>query len=300
MYNSKLLDGFVVFVEVVESGSFTIAAEKTHHSTSYISKEVTKLEERLGVRLLQRTTRVLKLTPEGEHFYQQARDVIDAAKAAEESISGSQTEPTGVLKITCPVALGLSTMTPIFTRYAQTYPKVSLDIDLSDKKIDVIEQGIDIAIRASDKLEDSSLISRKLFSDTGVTIASPQYLKSRGTPIHPRELTQHDIITYSYAKNPKRWSYQEPNGHEAIVDITNRITINSAQMELEMCKAGVGITRLPRFYLGNEIESGELIELFSDFPKHQLGVYMVYPSRKHMSAKVRAFKEIVEQELGAH
>ncbi|GAL26548.1 transcriptional regulator LysR family [Vibrio variabilis] len=101
MYNGKLLDGFVVFVEVVESGSFTIAAERTQHSTSYISKEVTKLEERLGVRLLQRTTRTLKLTPEGESFYQRARDVVDAAKAAEELVSGSQMEPTGLLKITC-------------------------------------------------------------------------------------------------------------------------------------------------------------------------------------------------------
>lgn len=297
MYNGKLLDGFVVFVEVVESGSFTIAAERTKHSTSYISKEVTKLEERLGVRLLQRTTRTLKLTPEGESFYQRARDVVDAAKAAEELVSGSQMEPTGLLKITCPVAVGLTMMKSVFTEYAQLYPKVTLDIDLNDKKVDVIEQGIDIAIRASDRLEDSSLISRKLFSDTGLTIASPDYLAKRGTPSNPQELSQHDIISYSYAKNPKRWIYEDLDGRENVVDINSRILVNSAQMELEMCKAGLGVTRLPRFYLGDELETGELVELFSDYPKHQLGAYMVYPSRKHMSAKVRAFKELVEKTL---
>ncbi|MGX9521333.1 LysR family transcriptional regulator [Vibrio mediterranei] len=297
MYNGKLLDGYVVFVEVVDSGSFTVAAERTQHSTSYISKEVTKLEERLGVRLLQRTTRTLKLTPEGENFYQHARDVVDAAQAAEESLAGSQIEPSGLLKITCPVALGLSTMSVIFTQYAQRYPKVTLDIDLSDKKVDVIEQGIDIAIRASDRLEDSSLISRKLFTDRGITVASPAYLQQYGTPRAPSELAHHNIISYSYAKNNKRWVYEDLDGNEASVDITSRITVNSAKMELEMCKAGLGITRLPRFYLGNELETGELIELFDDYPKHQLGVYMVYPSRKHMSAKVRAFKDIVETEL---
>ncbi|NOH78369.1 LysR family transcriptional regulator [Vibrio sp. RE86] len=286
---TDLLDGIVIFVEVVNSGSFTNAAQATLHSTSYISKEINKLESRLGVRLLQRTTRTLKLTPEGKEFYARCQQIIDDAVTAENLVSGSQREPQGTLRISCPVSFGLTKLQPVLVQFAQQFPKVQLDVDINDRMVDVIDEGFDIVIRASEAMDDSSLISRKLCSSFGVTVASPQYLKDYGTPSHPSELESHRVITYSLSKQPHKWVYQERNGEPIEVLTTARMITNSPQLELAMCKAGQGITRLPRDHINDEFEQGSLIELFPDFPPLQLPIYLVYPSKKHLSAKVRAF-----------
>ncbi len=289
MFNGKLFEGMEVFVAVVESGSFTAAAERSGHSTSYISKEITKLEERLGVRLLQRTTRRLSLTPEGESYFEQSKLLVEAASDAFDSVSGNQSEPQGILRVTCPVGLAQTKLQPWLAEFSLTYPKVHLELDLNDKKVDIIEQGFDVGIRASDRLEDSTLISRKLSQWHGVTIASPAYLKQFGMPSSFEELAQHRVMTYSNAKSPNKWQYTDQNGGEREVVVKAQMSSNSGGMSLAMCKAGLGIARIPSFYLTDELQNGELVELFSDLPKNQLGLYVVYPSRKHMTAKVRAF-----------
>ncbi len=287
--NTRFLDGMVVFARVIEGGSFTNAAQNTGHSTSYISKEVNKLEERLGVRLLNRTTRSISLTPEGELYYQCCQTVMDEVQQVELHLAGQQLEPQGHLKVSCPVSFGLSRVRPILADYMCLYPKVTVELSLEDRRVDMVSEGYDVAIRASNQLEDSSLISRKIMSSRGLIIASPGYLKQYGTPQSPSELIQHKTIAYSLAKNESTWHFVDANGEEINVKISSHLTTNSGEMDLALCVAGQGITRIPHFNLEKELERGEVVELFTDYKPWKIDVFLVYPSRKHMSSKVRSF-----------
>lgn len=296
-YNPQLLSGMVIFVEVVNCGSFTLAAQSSGHSTSYISKEINKLESRLGVRLMHRTTRSLSLTPEGELYYQQCQQIISDAEQAENTLSGRQQEPKGTLRISCPTSFGLSQMQSILARFMTLYPLVDLELDLSDRKVDMIAEGFDVLIRASHQLDDSSLISRRILRSHGVVIAAPSYLAVHGIPETPADLAQHKIINYSYLKQPNQWSIRDQAGELHQVQLQSRVLTNSPEMELSLCLAGHGITRMPRFNLSDEIETGKLVELFSDFQRQSIDIFLVYPSRKHVSSKVRCFIDFVITEL---
>ena len=296
--NSNLLDGISVFVQVVQSKSFVNAAEKMNHSTSYISKEVSKLETRLGIRLLHRTTRTLSLTSEGEVYYRQCQQIIEDALQVESSISGRQQIPQGRLKLSCPVGIGVSRIRPILAEFIAKYPKVTLDIDLNDHKVDLISDGFDIVIRAAIKLESSSLISRRFMNSTSLTLASPEYLKVHGTPKHPDELVEHQIISYRNLKNPEVWQYTTKNGQQIQTQVNSRVLCNNSEMMTSLCLAGQGIIRMPLFNLSDEVATGKLVPLFEDFMPINIGVYLVYPSRKNMPAKLKCFIDFIVDKLG--
>ena len=295
--NTQLFNGMIIFVEVIHSGSFTQAALNTGHSTSYVSKEINKLESRLGIRLIHRTTRSLRLTPEGELYFKQCQQIISDASELEQALSGEQLEPQGSLKISCPISFGLARLQPLFAEFMHHYPKVNLDIDLSNRKVDLIGEGFDLVIRASHQLDDSSLMSRKLVGSRGMTLAAPSYLQQHGTPSHPSELSQHQTISYSLLKQPMLWSYENKDGHSFQVAVKSRVLTNSSELELSLCIAGEGISRLPEFMLGDEIERGQLVELFCDWPSPVIDVYIIYPSRKHLSTKVRCFIDFMVQRV---
>lgn len=297
-FNGKLLDGMVIFSEVIGAGSFTKAADSSGHSTSYISKEINKLEERLSIRLLNRTTRSISLTPEGEIYYQQCQQIINDAQEAESALSGRQLQAKGQLKVSCPVSFGLSNIRPVLAKFLDQHPEVILDIDLSDRKVDVVADGFDVVIRASATLEDSSLICRRFMKSKNYVIASPQYLDKYGTPKTPNDLLDHKTITYSYLKNPNIWAFKDKNGVEETVHLKSQVVTSSPELELELCVAGMGVTRMPAFNLGDELKTGKLVTLFDDYPAPDIGIYLVYASRKHMSAKVRAFINFIMEELG--
>jgi len=297
-FNGKLLDGMVIFSQVINSGSFTKAADVSGHSTSYISKEVNKLEERLGMRLLNRTTRSISLTVEGSLYYQQCQQIIENAVAAESMLAGHQVEPQGTLRVSCPISFGLSRVRPSLAKFMCRHPKLNVELDLNDRKVDLVAEGWDLVIRASRELEDSSVISRKFMTAQLITIASPDYLKKHGTPQIPQDLSQHQTISYSHLKHPTLWSYQLADGKTVDVNVKSRLISNSPDMELAMCVAGQGITRMPQFNLHDELETGKLIKLFPDLPPDEVGVYMMYPSRKHLSSKVRHFIDFMVAELG--
>ncbi|QUM76840.1 LysR family transcriptional regulator [Moritella sp. 24] len=299
-YNAQLLNGMVIFVEVVNTGGFTLAAQSSGHSTSYISKEINKLESRLGVRLMHRTTRSLSLTPEGEIYFQQCQQIIGDAEQAEETLNGRQSEPKGTLRISCPTSFGNSRMQSIFSRFLTQYPLVNLELDLNNRKVDMVSEGFDVLIRGSAQLDDSTFISRKVFSSYGVVIASPDYLKRQGTPQTLADLSQHSIISYSHLKQPNIWSLKDASGQSHQVQLTSRVLSNSSEMELSLCLAGHGITRMPRFNLGDEIETGKLVELLSDYQRQEINLYLIYPSRKYVSSKVRRFIDFVVAELSQH
>ncbi|KII76496.1 LysR family transcriptional regulator [Vibrio renipiscarius] len=294
---TNLLDGMVIFTTVVDQGSFTNAANVTGHSTSFISKEINKLEERLGVRLLHRTTRTLSLTPEGKLYFQQSKQLIESAQELEQAINGRQQEPKGVLKISCPVSFGADQLSPILAKYMQMYPKVTLEVFASDHKVDLIGEGYDVVLRSSATAEDSSLISRRVQRSCTRTVASPSYLQQHGTPKHPSELIKHKLLCYSNHKQPYVWNYIDSDGSLLRVDVTSVMTTNSPEMELSLCVLGQGICRLPEAHVQGGIERGELVELFTDLPVHNIEMCLVYPSRKHMSTKVRCFIDLVVEEL---
>ncbi|MGS0682103.1 LysR family transcriptional regulator [Shewanella sp. 30m-9] len=294
---NKLFDGIVIFVQVVKSAGFSAAAEALGHSTSYVSKEVNKLEARLGVRLLNRTTRSIGLTPEGEAYYQQCLQLIIDAEQAVGLVTQHDVSPRGVLKLSCPVGFAQNYLKPIISEYLQRYPNVSLDLDLSDKRTDVIADGYDLAIRASAHLEESSLICRKLYSCKAYTVASKAYISRHGKPHHPRELETHYGICYSNHKQPSRWDYIDHDGKHFVVDIRPKILCNNGDMQLDMALAGHGITRLPSFYMRDALESDQLEILFEHFPNSDIDVFVVYPSRKHLSPKVRAFIDLAAKHL---
>ncbi|USD34886.1 MULTISPECIES: LysR family transcriptional regulator [Vibrio] len=292
---TNLLDGMVIFVYVVDTGSFTQAAQNTGHSTSYISKEISKLEERLGVRLMHRTTRTLSLTPEGELYYESCKQLVESAEDIENALGGKQSEPQGHLRISCPVSLGVVELSPMLVKFMAQYPKVTFEVNLSDRRVDLVAEGIDVAVRAVHRAEDSSLISRRIKTTGSVTVAAPSYLRAHGTPKSPIELSQHKAITYSYQKNPNLWEYIDADGEAIKVEVNSVFSANSPDMEMSMCLEGVGITRLPEEHARDAVATGRLVELFSDLPKNKIDLCLVYPSRKHMSAKVRTFIDFMAE-----
>lgn len=296
-FNSHLLDGLVVFVEVAKQGSFTKAAQSSGFSSSYISKEISKLEERLGLRLFTRSTRSINLTPDGDLYYQQCLLLLNDAQEAENSISGSVSVPQGLLKISVPIGFALSCLRPILADFLLLYPKIELDIELDDRKVDLIKEGFDLAVRISSKLENSSLICKKVMSSQIITVASKLYLQKHGTPLHPNDLLKHKTITYSHIKNSQYWRFKLAAEDEFIVPVKSQVSCNNAEMELALCLAGYGVIRLPEFYLRDELQTGKLVELFREYEPNKLGVYLLYPSRKHLSAKVRCFIDFLDQRL---
>nr|WP_275974028.1 LysR family transcriptional regulator [Shewanella pneumatophori] len=293
-----MFDGIVIFAQVVKSGGFSAAAEALGHSTSYVSKEVNKLEARLGVRLLNRTTRSIGLTPEGEAYYQQCQQLISDAELAIGLITQHDVSPRGVLKLSCPVGFAQSHLQEIISEYIKRYPNVSLELDLSDQRTDVIADGYDLAIRASAQLEESSLICRKIYSSKAYTVASKEYISRHGKPHHPRELATHNGICYSNLKQPSRWDYIDATGKAFHVDIRQKVLCNNGDMQLAMVLAGHGIARLPSFYMEAALNDNRLEILFENCPNTEIDVYVVYPSRKHLSPKVRAFIDLAAERLG--
>ncbi|WP_305463214.1 LysR family transcriptional regulator [Photobacterium leiognathi] len=294
MTNNQLFDGIALFVQVVKSGGFGAAAQAMGHSNSYVSKEIVKLENRLGVRLLNRTTRSISLTPEGKSYYQECLQLISDAEQAVAHITQSTVEPKGTLKISCPVWFGKHYLKDVFSAYLTRYPDVVIDLDMSDKAIDVIGDGYDLVIRASAKLDESSLICKRIYSSRICTVASPEYIAKHGRPMHPTELSSRHCFCYSNLKKSNIWDYMDKAGNQTSVDVHQRVRSNNTEMSLALVCNGDGIIRLPEFYIEQQIKTGELILLFEDYVFPMVDVYTLYQARKHLASKVRCFLDLID------
>lgn len=297
--NTKLFDGIVIFTHVVNCRGFSAAAEKTGHSTSYISKEINKLEARLGVRLLNRTTRSISLTPEGEVYFQQCQQMVIDAELALGELNQNQETIKGVLKISCPVSFGLNYLQPVLSNFLEHYPLMTLDIDFNDRQVDVVQDGFDLVIRATQNLEESSLICRRIFQSKGVTVASRDYLNIHGRPTKPQQLSEHNCLCYSNLRLPHKWVYHSADNKMITVDVKSKILCNSAQLELKMALDGHGIVRLPEFALEDTIKNNQLEVLFENYQEPAIDVFLVYPSRKFLSPKIRCFIDFIVSKLPA-
>jgi DNA-binding transcriptional LysR family regulator len=273
------------FTAVVEAGSFVGAMDATGLSKPAVSRHVNELEEHLGIRLLQRTTRRLSLTGEGQAYYQRCKEILLAVQEAETEVGASAVQAQGRLRIGAPQTFGVLHLAAVWGRFAAENPQVTLDIVLSDRVIDLVEEGYDLAIRIA-RLPDSTLVSRALAKTRMVLCASPTYLAAHGTPLHPDELAQHDVVSYSYWSSGDVWNFQGPKG-QVSVRTHSRIHANNGDTCRAAALAHQGIVMQPDFLVYEDLRSGALVELMPDFSGVELGIFAVYPTRKQLPLKVR-------------
>lgn len=273
------------FLAVVRAGSFVGAADATGFSKAAISRHVGDLEERLGVRLLHRTTRRLSMTDEGQRFQARAADLVAALDELEAETTSSGGEATGVLRINAPLTFGNLHLAPLWPRFTAAHPRVSLDITLNDRVVDLVEEGYDMAIRIA-TLPDSQLVSRVLATTRVVLCASPAYLAAHGTPLHPHQLADHQVLSYTYWTGGDTWRFSGPDG-DVEVRVRPRIHTNSGDTCRIAALQGQGIVFQPDFLVGPDLRRGSLVELMPQYRSIELGIHAVYATRKHLPLKTR-------------
>lgn len=285
------------FLAVVRAGSFVAAADATGLSKAAVSRHVAELEAQLGVRLLHRTTRRLSLTDDGQRFHARAADLVAALEELEAETALSGGEATGRLRINAPLTFGNLHLAPLWPRFTAAHPKVSLDITLNDRVVDLVEEGYDVAIRITNSL-DPQLVSRRLATTRIVLCASPGYLAAHGTPAHPRELARHQVFGYSYWSGGDDWSFQGPEG-AVTVRVNPRLHTNSG----DTCRAAAledqGIILQPDFLVGPDLRRGALVELLPSYRSLELGIHAVYATRKHLAMKTRRLIDFLAEAFSA-
>ncbi|MES2878716.1 MAG: LysR family transcriptional regulator [Pseudomonadota bacterium] len=274
------------FAAVVDAGSFVKAAETLGLSKAAMSRYVGDLETRLGVRLLHRTTRRLSLTGEGEVFYARSKELLAGVDEAEAEITSRTGAASGLLRVNAPVTFGILHLAPLWGVFRSQYPQVALDVTLADRVVDLVEEGYDVAIRIA-TLPNSTLISKRLTTTRMVLCASPQYLKTHGEPLHPAELAAHAVISYSYWSTKDEWHFEGPQG-PVTVKTNPCIHTNSGDTCRAAALAHQGIILQPTFLVGDDLAAGTLVELMPQYRSLEMGIYAVYPTRKHVAPKVRA------------
>lgn len=279
------------FAAVVEAGSFVRAADALGLSKTAVSRLVGDLEARLGARLLHRTTRRLSLTPEGEVFLDRCRQVLGDVAEAEAELSSHSGEAIGRLRINVPVTFGLLHLAPLWPAFMALHPKVELDVTLADRLVDLVDEGYDLAVRIA-RLQASSLVSRQLTSTRLVLCASPQYLSQHGSPKHPAELARHAVISYTLLSMGDRWEFEGPEGVVSVT-VTPRMRTNSGDTCCAAALQHQGLVLQPSFLVGTHLASGALVEVLPHYRSIELGVYVVYPSRKHLAPKIRALTDFL-------
>jgi DNA-binding transcriptional LysR family regulator len=280
------LQAMNTFVCVVEAGNFVGAMEAARLSKPAVSRHIAELEEHLGTRLLQRTTRRVSLTSEGERYYQRCKEILDMVQEADSEINERTGQAQGRLKIGAPQSFGVLHLAPLWGRFAAQNPHVSLDITLSDRVVDLIDEGYDLTIRIA-RMPASSLISRSLTATRMIVCASPEYFSQRDVPQSPADLSRHDVISYSYLASGTEWHFTGPDGATTSTRINTRIFANNG----DTCRAAAlehqGIIMQPDFMVFDDIRNGRLIRLLPDYSTTELTVYAVYPTRKLLPVKVR-------------
>ena len=292
------LSDIAVFVHVVRSGSFTAAAEKLDLSKSVVSKYVTRLEDRLGARLLNRTTRRLSLTEVGQAFFERSQRALCEIEEAEAEVSRLQSEPRGELRLSSPMSFGILHVAPLLPAFQVRYPELTVDMVLDDRKTDLVDEGFDLAIRIGE-LPDSSLVARRLGPCRQVVCGSPEYFARNGVPQSPEDLADHPALTYRYQDAPAEWRLVDDEGNFHQVAINGRLQMNNSLALREALLKGAGVTLTPTFVVGADIKAGRLMAVLADYKALEVSIYAVYPQRKHLSPKVCAFVDFLSDQIKA-
>lgn len=277
-----------VFIRVVDSGGFSAAARELGMSPSAVSKLIGRLENRLDARLLNRTTRQVSLTEEGRAFYDRASRIIADIDEAEGAVRALHAAPRGLLRVNAPVTFGNYQIAPILPSFLDRYPELRVEITLTDALIDLVEEAADVAIRIG-RLTDTALVARKLADDRRVICAAPAYLERHGTPRTPDALRRHNCLMSSQPRFLNDWPFDSAQGPQ-MMTVTGNLESNSGDIRYRMALDGYGIVRMPEFMVGQDLKAGRLVTLLTDCHRTEpVPIHAVYPHRRHLSPKVRAF-----------
>ncbi len=286
-----------IFTAVVDAGSFSAAADRLELAKSAASRRVSELENRLGVRLLNRTTRRISLTESGRQFYRRATALLGELDEAEAEVSQSSLELKGKLRIACPMSFGLLHLSSAVSDFVARHPQLAPDLDLNDREVDLVQEGFDLAVRIG-TLADSSLIARRLSPIRRVVCASPAYLQQHGRPQHPMDLEQHPYLHYSNLPLRQNLRFPLADGNIAQPRMRVAMQANNGQVLAEAAAAGRGVIISPSFIVYRQIQAGELQPILGDYPLADIGLYVLYPSSRHLTRRARVFMDFLAERFG--
>jgi DNA-binding transcriptional LysR family regulator len=288
-----------MFVKVVSERSFSGAARTLGVSKSVVSKAVAELEDRLGAQLLNRTTRQMSLTEVGQAYHDRCMSILESVDEVEQLVSAQARAPKGLLRLTAPVTFSITYLGGPVSQFLAANPELSVEMQLNDRVVDIVEEGFDLALRISRRLRDSNLIAVKLCTSRTIISASPAYLERHGTPSHPRELFNHSCLRYSNLGPAQEWTFLDPaTGAPIQVAVTGRIITNNGEILRSSAVNGEGIISGPSFIVADDIRSGRLVPILKEFSGPPFGIYAVYPPNRHVSAKVRRLVDHLRKAWG--
>ena len=295
MANAAASSEMNVFVAAVDAGGFSAAARLLDLTPSAVSKQISRLEERLGARLLNRSTRRISLTDAGREFYERSRAILADIDEAERAIGSVSEEPRGTLRVTASISFGQRQIVPLVPEFSARYPGIRVDVQFSDRMVDIVEEGIDVAVRVSAPAS-SALIARQLAPDRRIVCASPDYLRKHGTPDNPEDLAGHNALIYSTVYSDT-WRFDGLTGARA-VRVRSSFSANSGEAIRDMALGGHGVARLATFLVGPDIAAGRLVELLADWRDPQENIiHAVYPSRRLVPPATRAFVDFLVEKM---
>lgn len=294
--NAGLLEHIRTFVRVVDTGSFTAVAAEQQQSQPTVSRQISALEDHLGVRLLQRTTRALTLTDEGRTYFNHARAILEAVEAAAIELYPGNTPVTGRLRIAAPIAFARLHLMPRMQRFLAAHPALTTDWVLGDRPVDLVEEGIDVAIRIG-RTTDQALIARRIGEIRRITVATPDYWRKNGRPTRPEDLKSHDCIVYTGLATVDEWHFRAQDGTSHAIRVRGRVRVNTSEGVRSAVLEGLGIAVVPTWLLTDEVERGILQRVLTDYEPESLPIQTVTPSRRFVPPRVRAFSDFLANEF---
>ncbi|MBG7610148.1 MAG: LysR family transcriptional regulator [Anaerolineae bacterium] len=291
-----VMHSMAVFRRVVEAESFSAVARETNMSQSTVSKHIASLEERLDTKLLNRSTRSLKLTEAGKEYYHHCIRILSDFQEAEASVGKGKIDPTGTLRISTSAAFGRTCILPYLSEFLSTYPDINIDLIFNDNYIDLVKEGIDLAIRIG-PLEDSSLIARKIGSSPRVVVASPEYLVNHGRPKKPADLIKHDCLFYTLQKSPDLWYFNSKQEGDESIRVNSRLKASSPDAICDATLEGLGISILGEWYVRKHIQKGKLKVILPDYKPTTFDIHAVYPERRFVPQKVKRMIEFLTEKI---
>jgi len=290
------LEDMNVFVRIVESGGISRASEQLGLAKSAVSRKLVQLESRLGVVLLNRTTRKSSLTEAGTNYYQSAIKILDDVSELNTTTADSNTSLEGTINLAAPLSFGLCHLSTAIDLFVKQHPNLSINIDFSDRQVDLIQEGLDLAFRIAD-LKDSNLIARKISPIRIVLCASPKYLQKFGVPKTPKELKQHKLLHYNVS-GASTWKLTDKKGKQHSVNVSAKFIANNGDFLKDMAIAGHGIVGIPTFISWQAMKTGELVPILSNYKLPQLNAYAVYPQRRHLSHRTKMLIDFLVKRFG--
>jgi len=291
------LDAMRLFLRVAELGSFSAVALQTGVARSVVTRQIAALETHLGVKLMARSTRRLALTSAGAAYLEKCRVILNLVEAAEADVAEERLTPRGNIRISLPLSFGLKRLAPLLLDFSQRHPDVSLDMDYSDRRINLIEEGIDLAIRITRRLEPGD-VARKIGTGRMLLVAAPDYLARHGRPQHPAELAHHGCLGYTNAGSTIPWQFLI-NGQLEGFPVRSRINANNGEVLTEAAAQGLGITLQPDFIVASFLAAGRVEAILAEFPAPELGIYAMLPSNRHVPHRVRVLMDTLAAALVA-